>query len=538
MYNQFRFIFIIFLFISCFLWQTWINDHLQSSKHEDNLSFFSEINNKYKDYNSIINVKTDVLSVKINAYGGDIEQAKLLCYSNKLNTFSPYKILEILPNFIYQAQSGILKIENINKRKGFIRHYYNFYKNNYKLLSGKDELIVPIKYTDIDGVIYTKVFIFKRGKYYVNVKHFIRNVSHNTLHLSMFGQLKQSFDLPEEKNINFTKSRLSINSFRGAAYSTENNKYVKYKFDDIIKNNNLNISTYGGWISMLQQYFITAWIPQNHNKNIFYTDHFYLLNKKIVVIGYRSPVINIPPGKSKIFNSILWIGPKIQNELSLVAPYLDFTVDYGFLWFISQPLFNLLKLIHNLFGNWGVSIIIITLFVRMIMYPLTKVQYISVVKMKMLQPKIEEIRSRFKNDKKRITQEMILLYKHEKVNPFGGCLPLIIQMPIFLALYYMLMNSIELRHANFIFWIHDLSSQDPCYILPILMGITMFMIQKISPNSVNDPIQKKVMNIMPFIFTIFFLWFPSGLVLYYVVSNLITILQQHIIYKSIKKHDL
>ncbi|WDI79089.1 membrane protein insertase YidC [Candidatus Purcelliella pentastirinorum] len=538
MYNQFRFIFIIFLFVSCFLWQAWINDHLQFSKHENNLNHFSEINNKYKDYNSIINIKTDVLSVKINAYGGDIEQAELLRYSNKLNTFSPYKILEILPNFIYQAQSGILKVENIGKRNDFIRHYYHFYKNNYELLSGKDELRVPIKYTDIDGVIYTKVFIFKRGKYYVNVKYFISNVSHNILHLSVFSELKQSFDLPEEKNFNFTKSRLSINSFRGAAYSTENKKYVKYKFDDIIKNDNLNISTYGGWVSMFQQYFITAWIPNNNSKNIFYTDHFYLLNKKIVVIGYRSPVINIFPGKNKIFHSILWLGPKIQNELSLVAPYLDFTVDYGLLWFISQPLFNLLKLIHNLFGNWGVSIIMITLFVRMIMYPLTKVQYVSVAKMKMLQPKIEEIKLRFKNDKKRITQEMILLYKHEKVNPFGGCLPLIIQMPIFLALYYMLMNSIELRHANFIFWIHDLSSQDPYYILPILMGITMFMIQKISPTNVSDPIQQKVMNIMPFIFTIFFLWFPSGLVLYYVVSNLITIVQQHIIYRSVKNYTL
>lgn len=535
MHNQLRFVFLIFLFVSFFLWETWQSDHVQVIKHKYISDKSSEVFRVYKDFGHIINVKTDVLSVKINTYGGNIDEAKLLCYSHKLNVSSPYRILYTTSNFIYQAESGFLKLNNHYNINYSIRPYYDFYKHDYILLPGHKELQVPIKYIDDNGIIYTKIFIFKQGKYFINVRYIIQNRSYDDLNLFMFGQLKQSFELPNKHHSNITQKKFSINSFRGAAYSTENKKYTKYNFDNIVKGNNLNTSTYGGWISMLQQYFITAWVPKFYGKNFFYTNCSSVLNKKIVIIGYRSPLINISSGKTKCLDSILWVGPKIQHQLSSIAPYLDLTVDYGLLWFISQPLFNLLKLIHNFFGNWGISIIIITLFVRMLMYPLTKMQYVSVAKMKMLQPKIEKIKEKFGDDKKRISQEMILLYQYEKVNPFGGCLPLILQMPIFLALYYMLMNSIELRHANFIFWIHDLSSQDPYYILPIIMGITMFFIQKISPSTtINDPIQQGIVNVMPFVFTLFFLWFPSGLVLYYVVSNLVTIVQQYIIYKSIR----
>ncbi len=214
------------------------------------------------------------------------------------------------------------------------------------------------------------------------------------------------------------------------------------------------------------------------------------------------------------------------------------TVDYGWLWFISQPLFKLLKWIHSFVGNWGFSIIIITFIVRGIMYPLTKAQYTSMAKMRMLQPKIQAMRERLGDDKQRISQEMMALYKAEKVNPLGGCFPLLIQMPIFLALYYMLMGSVELRQAPFALWIHDLSAQDPYYILPILMGVTMFFIQKMSPTTVTDPMQQKIMTFMPVIFTVFFLWFPSGLVLYYIVSNLVTIIQQQLIYRGLEKRGL
>lgn len=224
--------------------------------------------------------------------------------------------------------------------------------------------------------------------------------------------------------------------------------------------------------------------------------------------------------------------------MAAVAPHLDLTVDYGWLWFISQPLFKLLKFLHGFIGNWGFSIIAITFIVRGVMYPLTKAQYTSMAKMRLLQPKLQAMRERIGDDKQRMSQEMMALYKSEKVNPLGGCFPLLIQMPIFLALYYMLMGSVELRHAPFALWIHDLSAQDPYYILPILMGVTMFFIQKMSPTTVTDPMQQKIMTYMPVIFTVFFLWFPSGLVMYYIVSNLVTILQQQLIYRGLEKRGL
>ncbi|MBK4765378.1 MAG: membrane protein insertase YidC, partial [Pantoea sp. Brub] len=358
------------------------------------------------------------------------------------------------------------------------------------------------------------------------------NNTKNTIELSVFGQLKQSITLPkyhDESNNNF-----ALHAFRGAAYSSDQNKYKKYKFEKILENKNLNVKTKNGWVAMLQQYFVTAWIPHNEGVNNFYTKNFV----NSVAIGYKSEPIVISPNSNKSFYSTLWVGPELQDKMRIVAPNLDLTVDYGWLWFISQPLLKLLKFIYSFVGNWGFSIIFITFIVRGITYPLTKAQYTSMAKMRMLQPKIQAIRDRLGNNKQKISQEMMMLYRTEKVNPLGGCLPVIIQMPIFLALYYMLSNSVELRQAPFIFWIKDLSAQDPNYILPILMGLTMFFIQKMSPATVTDPIQKKIMVYMPFVFTVFFLWFPSGLVLYYIISNLVTIIQQQIIYKSLSKAGL
>ncbi|EBX6937749.1 membrane protein insertase YidC, partial [Salmonella enterica subsp. enterica serovar Bareilly] len=250
----------------------------------------------------------------------------------------------------------------------------------------------------------------------------------------------------------------------------------------------------------LQQYFATAWVPEKGTTNNFYT--LYSAKTGDAFIGYKSDAIRIGANSEAKYNATLWVGPELQNEMEAVAPHLDLTVDYGWLWFISQPLFKLLKFIHSFIGNWGFSIIVITFIVRGIMYPLTRAQYTSMAKMRMLQPKLKAMRERIGDDKQRMSQEMMALYKEEKVNPLGGCLPLIIQMPIFLALYYMLMGSVELRHAPFIGWIHDLSAQDPYYILPILMGATMFVIQKLSPTAVTDPLQQKIFTFMPVIFTV------------------------------------
>ncbi|MCX9457925.1 membrane protein insertase YidC, partial [Vibrio cholerae] len=234
----------------------------------------------------------------------------------------------------------------------------------------------------------------------------------------------------------------------------------------------------------------------------------------------------------------LWVGPKLQDAMEKVAPNLDLTIDYGWLWFIAKPMFQLLQFLHGIVGNWGVAIILITFIVKGLLYPLTKAQYTSMAKMRMLQPKLQAMRERLGDDRQRMSQEMMELYKKEKVNPLGGCLPLLLQMPIFIALYWTLMESVELRHAPFMLWIHDLSAPDPYYILPILMGVSMFFLQKLSPSAVTDPIQQKVMNFMPVMFTVFFLWFPSGLVLYWLVSNCVTIIQQQVIYRSLEKKGL
>jgi YidC/Oxa1 family membrane protein insertase len=294
------------------------------------------------------------------------------------------------------------------------------------------------------------------------------------------------------------------------------------------------VNTKAGWVAMLQHYFVSAWIPNQDASNSLYTR----TANGVGTIGYRGEVAQIAPNSTATLSSKLWTGPKEQREMETVAEHFDLTVDYGWAWFISKPLFWLLTQIQKLVSNWGLAIIGVTLVVKFALYPLTKAQYTSMAKMRMLQPRITEMRERFGEDRQRMSQEMMKLYKEEKVNPMGGCLPILIQMPIFIALYYMFMEAVELRHAPFFGWIQDLSAQDPYYILPLLMGASMFLLQKMSPTPVADPMQQKVMTFMPVLFTVFFLWFPSGLVLYWLASNLITIAQQWLIYRGLEKKGL
>ncbi len=301
-----------------------------------------------------------------------------------------------------------------------------------------------------------------------------------------------------------------------------------------MKEANLSVNTKAGWAAILQHYFVSAWIPNQDAENQLYTN----TANGMGFIGYRGPVTVIPNGATETIKSSLWTGPKLQDQMAGVANHLDLTIDYGWAWFIAKPLFWLLTFIQGIVSNWGLAIIGVTLVVKAILYPLTKAQYTSMAKMRMLQPKLQEMRERFGDDRQRMSQEMMELYKKEKVNPLGGCLPILLQMPIFIALYWTFMEAVELRHAPFFGWIQDLSAQDPYYILPILMGGSMFLLQKMSPTPVADPVQQKVMTFMPLIFMVFFLWFPAGLVLYWLVSNLITIVQQQWIYRVLEKKGL
>jgi YidC/Oxa1 family membrane protein insertase len=519
---------LIFSFLLCsfLLWQVWKIEFtsessvVQVKKNQDRLS--TPILEDKKN----IFIKTDTMFLSINRNGGDIEEASLFAYKDKLNSLKSFRLLETKSDFFYQAQSGLTGKDGPDNPHYGIRPVYFSAKSYFILHKNQKELRIPMIWIAKNGVIYIKTFILKSGSYDIIVQYNIQNKTDKILEYSMFGQLKQTINLPKNKEI--YSNNFALQSFRGAAYSTEHDKFNKYQFN----NKNLYVKTKDGWIAMLQQYFVTAWIPQSRGINTIYTAN---LGNDTAAIGYKSDNFYIMPKKNYKIYAKLWIGPEIQEQMAILAPHLDLTVDYGFLWFLSQPLFKFLKLLYNFIGNWGVAIIAITLIMRGALYPLTKVQYISMAKMRILQPKIDVLKNKFSEDKTRLSQEIMKLYKKEKVNPFGGCLPLLIQMPIFLALYYMLMGSIELRHAPFCLWINDLSNQDPYYILPIIMGLTMFYIQRISPSTVSDPVQQKILNFVPILFSIFFLWFPSGLVLYYIISNIVTILQQKLIYYSIEK---
>ncbi|OSN07317.1 membrane protein insertase YidC [Lonsdalea iberica] len=536
--SQRNLLLIALLFVTFMIWQAWETDKnppatTQTTQQSTNNAVGDAANQGVpaSGQGKLITVKTDVLSLTINTRGGDIEQANLLSYPATLGSTEPFLLLETTPAFVYQAQSGLTGKNGPDNPANGARPLYQATQEHFELTDGQSELRIPLTYTDANGATFTKTFVLKRSDYALGVEYGVNNASAQPLELSLFGQLKQSIDLPSHRDTG--SSNFALHTYRGAAFSSSDEKYKKYSFSDMKEP--LNIATQGGWVAMLQQYFATAWVPQANSNNTFYSAN---LGNGQAAIGFKAAPVVVQPGSQQQLQATLWVGPEIQDKMAAVAPHLDLTVDYGWLWFISQPLFKLLKFLHGFIGNWGFSIIAITFIVRGIMYPLTKAQYTSMAKMRMLQPKLQAMRERIGDDKQRMSQEMMALYKAEKVNPLGGCFPLLIQMPIFLALYYMLMGSVELRHAPFALWIHDLSAQDPYYVLPILMGLTMFFIQKMSPTTVTDPMQQKIMTYMPVIFTVFFLWFPSGLVLYYIVSNLVTIAQQQLIYRGLEKRGL
>ncbi|MGL5005841.1 MAG: membrane protein insertase YidC [Plesiomonas sp.] len=470
----------------------------------------------------LITVQSNVLSLTIDTLGGDVVKAELLKYPESLNSTQPLVLLNDSAKHTYVAQSGLIGTDGIDTTAG--RAQYQIEGDSFTLGQNQSELRVPLKMVK-NGVTYTKTFVLKPNSYAVDVNYGINNQSDKPVTVQLYGQMKQTVT---EKG-----GSLTMPTYHGGAYSSADTRYKKYSFKEMAEKN-LAISTQGGWVAMMQHYFATAWVPPAGETNQLYSRD----SNGIGFMGFRGPETVIAAGQTKDLDSVLWIGPKLQDAMEKVAPNLDLTIDYGWLWFIAKPMFQLLQFLHGIVGNWGVAIILITFIVKGILYPLTKAQYSSMAKMRMLQPKLQAMRERLGDDRQRMSQEMMELYKKEKVNPLGGCLPLILQMPIFIALYWTLMESVELRHAPFMLWIHDLSAPDPYYILPLLMGVSMFFLQKLSPSAVTDPIQQKVMSFMPIMFTVFFLWFPSGLVLYWLVSNCVTIIQQQIIYRSLERKGL
>ncbi|CAM2963957.1 membrane protein insertase YidC [Vibrio rarus] len=474
---------------------------------------------------NIVSVKTDVLTLSIDAVGGDVVSAKLNNYAKDFGSEERFTLLSKNGNDQYIAQSGLIGPQGIDLSSNS-RPQYTVDAKSFTIADGQDELRVPMTYT-ANGIQYTKTFVLKRGSYAIDVMYDIANNSGANATVGMYAHLRES--------VKDSGGSLTMPTYRGGAYSTESTRYKKYSFDNMQDRNlQQNLTNGEGWVAMLQHYFASAWIPRDAKGANLYSRVVGNLGD----MGVRMPNKTIANGDTGEMKATLWVGPKLQKEMAAVAPNLELVVDYGWLWFIAKPLHWLLSMIQSVVINWGLAIMVLTFIVRGAMYPLTKAQYTSMAKMRMLQPKLAAMRERIGDDRQRMSQEMMALYKEEKVNPLGGCLPLILQMPIFISLYWALMESVELRHSPFFGWITDLSAQDPYYILPLLMGASMFMIQRMSPTTVTDPMQQKIMTFMPVMFTFFFLWFPSGLVLYWLVSNVVTLIQQTLIYRGLEKKGL
>ena len=470
---------------------------------------------------SAVNVVTDLYRIEIDTKGGTIRNLFLNDYPVTLkNPDEKFQLMSpTLPN-IYLAQSGLLG----NDKDLAPSHQSTFRVNKelFELEDGKDTLSVDLIWQESD-ITVTKRFIFTRGSYLVEVKHILENGSEEGWTGREYRQLMRT--RPGENS----GSQFIYTYTGGAIYSPEE-KYEKISFDEMDDGKLERVIT-DGWLAMLQHYFLAAWIPPRNQKEHFYTNVY---PGGRYVLGAYSPAVTVPPGGVHTFSTGFVAGPKLQEELAEMATGLDLSVDYGWLTILSQPIFWLLKWIYSFLGNWGWSIIVLTLLIKLAFYKLSETSYKSMANMRKLTPRIQALRDRYGDDKARLNQAMMDFYKKEKINPLGGCLPILVQIPVFIALYWVLLESVELRQAPFILWIKDLSIKDPFFVLPLVMGVSMFIQQKLNP-APPDPLQAKIMMSLPFVFTIFFAFFPAGLVLYWVVNNILSIAQQWYITRKIEQ---
>ena len=472
----------------------------------------------------LITVTTDRYDIKINPEGGDIVYAALKQYDATLNSEKPFVLLENNSGRVYVAQSGLIGPNGIDTAEG--RAKYSHAANNYVMEKGQQTLSVPLTYQK-DGVTVTKTFTFTQDKYPIDISYQIQNASANAWQGQMFAQLKRD----DSKDPGMSdKGALSMATYLGGAWGTPEDPYNKLKFGKF-NDGELTTTSDEGWVGIVQHYFVSAWTPENFTGKFFSretgNDYF---------IGFNSQPVNVAPNKQITLNATLYAGPKVQSELKEVAVGLNQTVDYGLLWPISKILFAILDGIHKVIGNWGWSIILLTLLVKIALMWVSNKSYYSMAKMRAIAPRLAALKEEHGDDRMKMSQEMMAIYKEEKVNPMAGCLPILMQMPIFLALYWVLVESVELRHAPWILWIQDLSAMDPWFILPLLMGASMFIQQQLNPQPA-DPMQAKVMKFLPIIFTAFMLFFPAGLVLYWTVNNLFSMTQQYIINRKVEEEQ-
>ncbi|WP_189388600.1 membrane protein insertase YidC [Bacterioplanes sanyensis] len=470
----------------------------------------------------LIQVMTDVLTLTIDPLGGEVVEVLLPKFPASIEQKDvPFVLLERNSRRTYVAQSGLLGRDGIDSDG---KALFNSDRTRYELSEDQQTLEVVLTHRS-DKAEVDKVFTFTRGEYLVDISYRIRNLSEQPWQGVFYAQLKRdgSGD-PSQGN------QMGMQSYLGAALTTSENRYEKVSFDDLEDSAYKQVET-GGWAAMLQHYFLSAWIPAQDEQHT-YNGRFVKGN---YLFGFYSQPTQVAAGDSATVGAQLYVGPKNQERLAEIAENLDLTIDYGWLWWIAQPLFWLLSFFHGLVGNWGVAIILLTISIKILFYKPSAMSYRSMANVRKVAPKIQEIKEKYGDNREKLGQEMMKLYRDEKVNPMGGCLPILIQMPVFIALYWVLMESVELRQAPFFLWIEDMSIKDPYFVLPLLMGAAMFVQTRFLNPTPPDPMQARVMQFMPIIFTIFFLWFPAGLVLYWVVNQLLSIAQQYVVTKQIEK---
>jgi YidC/Oxa1 family membrane protein insertase len=539
--------FILFLALGLVLmmiWQEWQKDYpaevvtvADTSVPEVNIETDQQNNDQPERYNNdsalspavddvkvelegkIVRVKTDVFDIDINTVGGTLQRVALLDYSvSKKNQEEKIVILDKSDDGFYLIQGGLLsKSSPVNHKTIFDAENLNYD------LANSESLSVPLVWESEEGLRVVKTYTFHKGRYIVDVDYQIENSLSVDWKGNAYAQINRTE--PTDNGSYF------IYTYTGAVLSTPEKRYEKVSFEDI-RDDKLSVDVNNGWVAMLQHYFFTALIPSSKEEKYRY----YSLNpnQNSYVIGAITPPKNIAAGESGQFSHRLYVGPKLQKEVAQYAEGLELTVDYGIFWFLAEPVFWLLDHIHDVVKNWGWSIVLVTLVLKLLFFKLSAAGYRSMANMRRVQPRLLAIRDRYKDDRNKLNQAMMNLYKEEKINPLGGCFPILIQIPVFISLYWVLLESVELRQASFIFWWNDLSSADPYFVLPLLMGISMYIQQKLNPAPM-DPVQAKVMSFLPVVFTVFFAFFPSGLVLYWVVNNVLSIAQQWVITRNIER---
>mgnify|MGYP001165495724 FL=1 len=459
-----------------------------------------------------ITIRTDTLKVKVSLKDGSIVSSELLNFKKEFKTGSENIFLLNNKSEEYIAR---VDIQSKTEKKPIS---YNSNKTEY-IMDG-DSLNVIIKSKTKNNINIEKKYIFNKSSHLINVEQSIKNNSNSNIEWRQFNTLHRGPEL---------NGNTMLYTYTGAAYYDDETKFNKITFEDIEEGNFL-YKTASSWVGMIQHYFFTAWIPGNNNlKQTIYTRK---LNNESYLIGIVTDYLLVKPGESVVFNSRLYAGPKTVSEISNISPGIDLTVDYGVLTFLAAPLFWVLDKLYYISGNWGWAIILLTILIKILFFKLSETSYKSMAKMKKLTPRMNALKERYADDKKKFSEALMKVYKEEKVNPLGGCLPILIQIPVFIALYWVIIESVEMRHAPFLAWINDLSSQDPYYVLPVLMGVSMYIQQKLNPPP-TDPMQQKIFLALPFVFTALFATFPSGLVLYWFVNNILSITQQYVINKRL-----